>query len=110
MTSRGNKSPGPLGAAGTGLGQTAIKGSPARPVSRFYGLPLPGVKEEELTGTLIVLEGADGSGRSTQVSLLTEWLESEGFPVRTMGQRRSFLVGRDIDALLAENIVTRLTL
>jgi dTMP kinase len=80
------------------------------PISRFYGTPLPGVKEEELSGSLIVLEGTDGSGRSTQIALLTEWLESEGFAVQTMGLRRSFLVADDIDALLAENAVTRLTL
>lgn len=78
--------------------------------SRFYGSPLPGVKPEELGGSLIVLEGSDGSGRSTQVSLLTEWLEAQGFAVQTMGLRRSFLVGDDIDALMAENAVTRLTL
>ena len=79
-------------------------------LSRFYGSPIPGVKEEELSGTLIVLEGTDGSGRSTQIALLTEWLESEGFAVQTMGLRRSFLVAEDIDTLLEENAVTRLTL
>jgi dTMP kinase len=78
--------------------------------SRFYGTPMPGVSPEELSGSLIVIEGTDGSGRSTQISLLTEWLESEGFAVQTMGLRRSFLVGEDIDALLAENAVTRMTL
>ena len=77
---------------------------------RFYGIPLPGVKLEELSGSLIVVEGSDGSGRSTQISLLTEWLESQGFAVQTMGLRRSYLVGEDIDALLAENAVTRTTL
>ncbi|MGA2901154.1 MAG: thymidylate kinase [Candidatus Acidiferrales bacterium] len=80
------------------------------PPSRFYGAPLPGVKPEELSGTLVVIEGTDGSGRSTQISLLTEWLESQGFAVQTMGLRRSYLVGEDIDALLAENAVTRMTL
>jgi len=78
--------------------------------SRFYGIPLCGVKPDELSGSLIVVEGTDGSGRSTQIALLTEWLESEGFAVQTMGLRRSYLVGEDIDALLAENAVTRLTL
>src|ERR1700721_2064783 len=78
--------------------------------SGFYGVPLPGVKPEELSGTLVVIEGTDGSGRSTQISLLTEWLESEGFAVQTMGLRRSYLVGEDIDGLLAENTVTRMTL
>jgi dTMP kinase len=80
------------------------------PASRFYGIPLPGVNLEELSGPLIVLEGSDGSGRSTQVTLLTEWLESEGFAVQTMGLRRSLLVGQDIDGLLEENTVTRMTL
>src|ERR1700734_3391070 len=78
--------------------------------SRFYGTPLPGVKPEELSGTLVVVEGTDGSGRSTQISLLTEWLESQGFAVETMGLRRSSLVGENIDGLLAENSVTRMTL
>src|ERR1035437_1117921 len=78
--------------------------------ARNYGLPLPGVNDEEFGGSLIVIEGMDGSGRSTQISLLTEWLESEGFAVQTMGLRRSALVAKDIDALLAENTITRMTL
>ncbi|MFN0152312.1 MAG: dTMP kinase [bacterium] len=78
--------------------------------TRFYGTVLPGCAPEELSGSLIVIEGTDGSGRSTQIALLKEWLESEGFPVQTMGLRRSNLVARDIDNLLAENAVTRLTL
>jgi len=78
--------------------------------SRFYGIPIPRLQDGQLGGTLIVVEGTDGSGRSTQISLLTEWLESQGFPVQTMGLRRSSLVAKDIDALLAENAVTRLTL
>src|SRR4029077_7293942 len=76
----------------------------------FYGEPLVGFDPSEITGTLIVIEGMDGSGRSTQIALLQEWLESEGFAVQTSGFRRSKLVGRDIDQLLAKNAVTRLTL
>ena len=95
---------------GSPNGNSSKKSSRSDVSSRFYGSPLPGVKQEELSGTLIVIEGSDGSGRSTQISLLTEWLESEGFAVQTMGLRRSFLVAEDIDALLAENAVTRLTL
>ena len=78
--------------------------------SRNYGLTLPGVAEVEFGGSLIVIEGMDGSGRSTQISLLTEWLESEGFAVETMGLRRSGLVAKDIDTLMAENTITRMTL
>jgi dTMP kinase len=80
------------------------------PLPRFFGTALPGFHEEELPGTLIVLEGSDGSGRSTQIALLTEWLESQGFAVQTMGLRRSSLVAEDIDDLLANNAVTRMTL
>ncbi len=76
----------------------------------FFGEPLVGFDPSEITGTLIVIEGMDGSGRSTQIALLQEWLESEGFAVQTSGLRRSNLVGRDIDELLAKNAVTRLTL
>jgi dTMP kinase len=76
----------------------------------FFGEPLVGFDPSEITGQLIVIEGMDGSGRSTQIALLQEWLESEGFAVQTSGLRRSNLVGRDIDELLAKNAVTRLTL
>jgi dTMP kinase len=78
--------------------------------SAFFAEPLVGFDPSEIHGTLIVIEGMDGSGRSTQISLLQEWLESEGFSVQTSGLRRSNLVGRDIDELLAKNAVTRLTL
>jgi len=91
-----------------GHSKTSISSSGAS--SRNYGLPLPGVSDEEFGGSLIVIEGMDGSGRSTQITLLTEWLESEGFAVETMGLRRSGLVAKDIDALLAENTITRMTL
>jgi len=80
------------------------------PTATFFGEPLVGFDPGEINGTLIVIEGMDGSGRSTQISLLQEWLESEGFAVQTSGLRRSNLVGRDIDELLAKNAVTRLTL
>jgi dTMP kinase len=76
----------------------------------FFGEPLVGFDASEITGSLVVIEGMDGSGRSTQIALLQEWLESEGFAVQTSGLRRSNLVGRDIDELLAKNAATRLTL
>ena len=50
------------------------KNSAGNAHSRFYGMPLPGVRTEDLSGSLIVVEGTDGSGRSTQISLLTDWL------------------------------------
>ncbi|HST52526.1 MAG TPA: hypothetical protein VLJ61_11000 [Pyrinomonadaceae bacterium] len=34
-----------------------------------------------LPGKLFVVEGTDGSGKSTQLTLLHQWLKSEGYPV-----------------------------
>ena len=34
-----------------------------------------------LPGSLFVVEGTDGSGKSTQVALLYQWLKAEGYPV-----------------------------
>jgi dTMP kinase len=107
-----DKSPAPEGeAAGKPAELTEEPAAPEADFSQFFfGEPLVGFNPAEISGTLIVIEGMDGSGRSTQIALLQEWLESEGFAVQTSGLRRSALVGRDIDELLAKNAVTRLTL
>ncbi|HXY47556.1 MAG TPA: thymidylate kinase [Thermoplasmata archaeon] len=64
---------------------------------RTYGTRLPGIPTEPLPGKLIVIEGADGSGRSTEVNLLKTWLEVEGHAVVDTGLRRSDLVSAEID-------------
>jgi dTMP kinase len=61
---------------------------------RYYGAGgIPGFDARELPGRLIVLEGTDGVGRSTQVALLHEWLEANGYAVTQTGLARSSLVG-----------------
>ena len=62
----------------------------------FYGEGLPGVDLSELRGRLIVIEGPDGVGRSTQVSMLKPWLESNGHAVLDTGMTRSALAGKGI--------------
>jgi dTMP kinase len=64
---------------------------------RTYGTRLPGLGPSELGGKLIVIEGSDGSGRTTEVDLLKEWLEIEGHAVVDTGLRRSTLVSEEID-------------
>ena len=64
---------------------------------RTYGTRLPGLTAERPSGKLIVVEGADGSGRTTEVALLKEWLEVEGHAVVDTGLRRSDLVSGEID-------------
>ena len=60
----------------------------------FYGHGMPGFKKKRLPGKLIVLEGPDGVGRSTQIALLREWLESEGYAVTVTGLKRGKLAGK----------------
>jgi dTMP kinase len=62
----------------------------------FYNQPLPGVDTAELQGRLIVIEGPDAVGRTTQVSRLKAWLEHEGHAVLDTGLARSALAGRGI--------------
>ena len=62
----------------------------------YHGHGLPNMKQKDLPGKLIVLEGTDGVGRSTQVALLREWLESSGYAVASSGLKRSDLAGKGI--------------
>lgn len=77
---------------------------------RFFGRGLPYLEGEELQGTLIVIEGPDCSGRSTQVFLLKEWLEAEGFAVLNTGLKRSNLVADAISEAKQGNLLGRTTL
>jgi len=40
-----------------------------------------GGNRPEWPGRLFIVEGIDGSGKSTQLTLLSQWLRSEGYPV-----------------------------
>ena len=53
-----------------------------------YGVTLPGMELADLTGKLIVIEGTDGVGRSTQINLLKPWLEQQGHAVIDTGIKR----------------------
>ncbi|HLN61811.1 MAG TPA: dTMP kinase [Symbiobacteriaceae bacterium] len=63
-----------------------------------------------MTGRFIVLEGADGAGRSTQAGLLKAWLEGAGHAVLETGLRRSDLLRSLIDQVKAGNAVGSTTL
>ena len=76
---------------------------------RFYGKGLPTVDLALLQGKLIVIEGADGSGRSTQIALLRNWLERLGYPTAEIGLKRSPLVGRELEKVKRGNILSPLT-
>jgi dTMP kinase len=67
-----------------------------KPPLQFYSEPLPGVDPEELHGKLIVIEGPDAVGRTTQISKLRQWLEQEGHAVLDTGMARGSLAGKGI--------------
>ncbi|MFW6438119.1 MAG: dTMP kinase [Armatimonadota bacterium] len=63
---------------------------------RMGPVTIPGLPDEDLPGKLIVLEGTDGVGRSTQMRLLRNWLESSGLAVYDTGLTRGRLAGSHI--------------
>lgn len=77
---------------------------------RFYGEGLPGVSASDLKGKLIVVEGPDGSGRSTQIAHLTNWLEERGHAVVTTGLKRSELVAPELALAKRGNVLSPRTL
>lgn len=78
--------------------------------ARFYGKGLPNVDTSGLRGRLIVIEGADGSGRSTQIAGVTDWLEQNGHAVVNTGLRRSTLVSNELDKAKQGNILGQTTM
>ncbi len=83
---------------------------PRRTPRRFYGHGIPKVDLERLAGRLIVVEGADGSGRSTQIALLVRWLEGSGHATVQVGLKRSTLVSEELEQAQQGNILSRTTL
>jgi dTMP kinase len=63
---------------------------------RWYGKGIPYLHDINPRGKLIVIEGPDSSGRSSQISLLTAKLEADGHAVLNTGLKRSELVGEGI--------------
>jgi dTMP kinase len=61
----------------------------------FYGIDAINVRasDEVLPGRLIVIEGTDSVGRTTQLNLLRPWLESLGYAVIDTELTRSYLAG-----------------
>ena len=74
-----------------------------------YGKLLPGTKLTDLAGKLIVIEGTDGAGRTTQINLLKPWLEEMGHAVLDTGMARSTLAGDGIRRAKEGNSLGRVT-
>jgi dTMP kinase len=82
----------------------------ARTPLQFYSEPLAGVDASELQGKLIVVEGPDAVGRTTQINLLRQWLEQEGHAVLDTGMARSALAGKGIKMAKEGNTLGPITM
>ena len=75
----------------------------------YYGHGLPYLDIDSYPGKIIAIEGTDGVGRSTQLTLLREWLEVQGYGVVETGWTRSPLMAPTIDLAKASNTLNKLT-
>src|SRR5829696_5050991 len=76
---------------------------------RYYGRGVPYLPIDGYPGKLIAIEGTDGVGRSTQIMLLREWLEVQGYGVIETGWTRSELMQPTINLAKASNTLNKLT-
>jgi dTMP kinase len=75
----------------------------------YYGHGIPYLPIQGYPGRIIAIEGTDGVGRSTQIALLREWLEVQGYGVIETGWTRSELMQPTIDLAKSSNTLNKLT-
>src|SRR3990172_5990012 len=62
-----------------------------------------------MAGLLITVEGVEGSGKTTQCRLLTEWLRGQGHRVRETSEPDGSPIGAAIRAIFEQDGLTPLT-
>ena len=77
---------------------------------KCYGSPPPTIDLAKLSWLLIVIEGPDSSGRSTQIRMLSDWLEQRGYAVVQTGLLRSPIVGPALEAAKQGNVLSPRTM
>ncbi len=77
-------------------------------IAEFYGAGFPYSPIDSLPGRLIVLEGPDGVGRSSQIAALRQWLEEQGYGVSDTGLARSELTAPGLDTAKAGHTISTL--
>ena len=79
-------------------------------IKQFYGKGIPHLDATRLKGKLIVIEGSDGSGRSTQISMLRNWLEQQGYATVEIGIKRSRLVAVELETARQSTTLSPMTM
>ena len=77
---------------------------------KYYGYGIPYLQDIEIKGKLIIIEGPDSSGRSTQISLLDSYLEANGHAVLNTGLKRSELISEGILQAKANHLLRKRTM
>ena len=75
----------------------------------YYGHGLPYLSIENYPGKIIAIESTDGVGRTTQIRLLREWLEVQGYGVVETEWTRSTLMQPTIEIAKSSNTLNKLT-
>src|SRR5262245_34601214 len=84
-------------------------GEPIVRPGSYYGNGIPYLPIDGYPGKIIDIAGTDGVGRSTQIRLLREWLEVQGYGVIETGWTRSELMQPTIEIAKASNTLNKLT-
>jgi dTMP kinase len=90
-------------------GRAPDRPAPAGTAGSWYGDGLPYLSIEGYPGKIIAIEGTDGVGRTTQITLLREWLEVQGYGVVETGWTRSPLMQPTIELAKSSNTLNKLT-
>jgi len=77
--------------------------------SKLSRLISPVAPAHNYPGKLIVIEGTDGVGRSTQMELLRNWLAVEGYGARVTSWKSSALISEVIDKAKSKNALNTIT-
>jgi dTMP kinase len=101
--------PDPIPAPGNGADEGNNGAHGGVTPGHYYGHGLPYLSIDNYPGKIIAIESTDGVGRTTQIRLLREWLEVQGYGVVETEWTRSTLMQPTIEIAKSSNTLNKLT-